>query len=390
MNSAYTGFTITNAVPEEEKRRDRRVIYLRFLFAAVFLIASFTFVSEALQSEDFLRGFAEFSKNLSAFVATFFSMFSFSFGEFLVGAFLLFWLIYLILFIRRLIVKRRRMAAFMRFISLAVLTASIISLLFVSMWGLNYLSAPLSRKLGLEVKKTSPDVLVKATMISIEFANYYSGRVTRDLSGKCDFGSFSDMAFHARDAEIGLMRRFEVFKAPYCPIPKAVTSSKIMSYFGITGIYFPFTGESNVNTDYVASDLPFVMTHELSHRLGTAPEDEANFMAFLACAGSSDPDFIYSGYLSAYIYALNEVYALSPQAAEKIIALQSDKVLFDIQVLNEYLMKYEGPVSDAGEQINNTYLKSMGEADGVLSYGRMVDLLIAYYNSPLFSNKIPQ
>lgn len=387
MNSAYTGFAITNAVSEEEKRRDRRVIYLRFLFAAVFLIASFLFVLAALRSEDFLRSFAVFSKNLSVFVATFFSMVRFSFAEFFVYAFFLFWLIYLVLFIWRMLVKRRRMVTFMRFLSLVVLTASIVSFFFVSMWGLNYLSPPLSKKLGLDVKKTSPDELVKATVLSLEYANYYSDKVSRDSSGKCDFGSFSDMAFRARDAEIGFMRRFENFRASYCPIPKGVVSSKIMSYFGITGIYFPFTGESNVNTDYVVSDLPFVMTHELSHRLGVAPEDEANFIAFLACTDSSDCNFIYSGYLSAYIYALNQVYARSPEAAQKIIVMQSDKVFFDIQVLNEYLAKYEGPVSDAGEEINNTYLQSMGQADGVLSYGRMVDLLIAYYNSPLFLSK---
>ncbi|MCX7614141.1 MAG: DUF3810 domain-containing protein [Clostridiales bacterium] len=387
MNNT-AGFTITNAVPKEVKRRDFKTIYIRFFTAAIVFIIMFLFISESLHSEVFMYQCTEFSKKSSSFIATFFSMFSFSFAELLVYSFLLFWLVYLIIFIRRLIMKGRRAVTCLRFFSLCVLTFSIILFLFTVLWGLNYLSDPLSKKLTLDVKETSSQKLIKATEISLEYANHYSTAVKRDKEGKCSFGSFSEMAGRSRNVEISLMNRFNIFKAPYCPLPKAVLSSKIMSYFGITGIYFPFTGESNVNTDYVTSSIPFVMTHELSHRLGVAREDEANFAAFLACTGSADADFIYSGYLCSYIYALNQVYEISPDTARQIMAKQSSYVSSDIRDINDFSLKYEGPVSEAGDQINNTYLKSMGQADGIKSYGRMVDLLIAYYNSSLFSNKL--
>jgi len=390
MNSAGAEFTITNAASEAERRGNRRTILLRLLVATVFVIASLWLIVAALRSEEFLRGYTRFSVNASAFTATFFALFPFSFAEVFVFAFCLFFLTLLVLFVRKLIVRPRRMMTALRFVSLLLVAASVVFFLFVSMWGLSYLSSPLSEKLGLEIGKTSAGELSAAALTSLKYANYYSEKVPRDENGACSFGSFSDMANRAREAEIGLMHRFDVLKAPYCPPPKAVMASKLMSHFGITGIYFPFTGESNVNTDYVTSGIPFVMTHELSHRLGTGPEDEANFLAFLACTGSGSPDFVYSGYLNAYIYTINKVYALSPEAAQKIIASQSDKVTLDIKTLNDYVLKYAGPVSDVGDRINDTYLRSMGQADGVQSYGRMVDLLIAYYSSPLFSDNLPQ
>jgi hypothetical protein len=39
------------------------------------------------------------------------------------------------------------------------------------------------------------------------------------------------------------------------------------------------------------------MAHELAHRMSVAPqEDEANFLAFLACRANRDRRVVYSGY----------------------------------------------------------------------------------------------
>ncbi|WP_276929276.1 DUF3810 family protein, partial [Herbinix luporum] len=47
---------------------------------------------------------------------------------------------------------------------------------------------------------------------------------------------------------------------------------------------------------------------------------------------------------------------------------------------NEYWAKYEDTVvSTVSNKINDTYLKANAQSDGVKSYGRMVDLLLAKY-----------
>lgn len=72
----------------------------------------------------------------------------------------------------------------------------------------------------------------------------------------------------------------------YYPQPKKLLVSEILSYQGLTGIYSPFTVEANYNGDMTAYNIPFTTCHELSHLRGFMQEEEANFIAFLACIGS--------------------------------------------------------------------------------------------------------
>jgi hypothetical protein len=44
---------------------------------------------------------------------------------------------------------------------------------------------------------------------------------------------------------------------------------------------------------------------------------------------------------------------------------------------NAFLSRYITPAKDISNAANAAYLKSQGQADGVKSYGRMVDLLVA-------------
>ncbi|HBU11922.1 MAG TPA: DUF3810 domain-containing protein, partial [Clostridiales bacterium] len=47
-----------------------------------------------------------------------------------------------------------------------------------------------------------------------------------------------------------------------------------------------------------------------------------------------------------------------------------------------YWDAYEGEVQDTVSEINDAYLRGQNQADGIKSYGRMVDLLLAYYSEP--------
>lgn len=85
----------------------------------------------------------------------------------------------------------------------------------------------------------------------------------------------------------------------YYPKPKGIFVSEILSYQSLTGIYSPFTIEANYNTDMQTYNIPFTECHELSRLRGFMQEEEANFIAFLACTGTERVDFQYSGYLMA-------------------------------------------------------------------------------------------
>jgi hypothetical protein len=169
---------------------------------------------------------------------------------------------------------------------------------------------------------------------------------------------------------------YTIFSGEYSA-PKPVFASEYMNHTQITGIYMMFTAEANVN---VATDgilLPSTACHEAAHQRGFAREDEANFIAYLVCRESGDDYFHYSGTLLALINAMNKLYAADSDRYFALRETYSEDLNDDLAYRSAFWKQYEGPVAEKAEAINNTYLQSNDQEDGVKSYGRMVDLLLA-------------
>ena len=184
------------------------------------------------------------------------------------------------------------------------------------------------------------------------------------------------------EAMQSLAEEFPVLEG-YYPQPKALIISEILSYQGLTGIYLPFTVEANYNGDMPAYDKPFTVCHELSHLRGFMEEQEANFIAFLACISSERADFQYSGYLSGWVYCMNALYRADYESWQAVRGLLDEAAEPDLTANNEFWDRYEGTISETAERINDTYLKANGQADGVKSYNRMVDLIVAYFGNEI-------
>lgn len=153
----------------------------------------------------------------------------------------------------------------------------------------------------------------------------------------------------------------------------------ILSVQNLTGIYSPFTVEANYNTGITAYNIPFTACHELSHLRGFMEEKEANFIGFLACRESDVPEFRYSGSLMGWIYCMNVLYRTDYEAWEEIRSTFPKEAEADLRANNEYWEKYDTPVAEVSNKINDTYLKANGQSDGVESYDRMVDLIVSEY-----------
>jgi hypothetical protein len=119
----------------------------------------------------------------------------------------------------------------------------------------------------------------------------------------------------------------------------------------------------------------------MAHQRGFAREDEANFIGYLVCKAHKDVDFQYSGYLLATIYSMNALYKYDIDSYNELTAKYNEGVRRDLQNNSEFWKQFEGPIEEMQEKINDSYLKSNKQADGIYSYGRMVDLLLAEYRS---------
>ena len=161
---------------------------------------------------------------------------------------------------------------------------------------------------------------------------------------------------------------------------KPVLLSHWWSYTGITGMYFPFFAEANVNVDIPDWDIPSTAAHELAHTRGFAREDECNFFAYLTSIASDSADFRYSGYLLAYIYCSNALYGYDGEMGAEARSYCSEGVQRDLAASSRYWKQFEGKVQEVSTSVNNSFIASQGDDDGVLSYGRVVQLIVGYYD----------
>lgn len=161
--------------------------------------------------------------------------------------------------------------------------------------------------------------------------------------------------------------------------PKAVFFSEAMSYMEIVGIFTPYTVEANVNVHTSDFDIPFAACHELAHISGFMREDEANFLAYCACLASDDRFFRYSGVLTAYIHASNALYSRDAERYWAVADSLDGGVLRDLAADSAYYNAHHTDFGEFSTKVNDTYLKVNSQPQGVATYGRMVDLLLADY-----------
>ena len=161
--------------------------------------------------------------------------------------------------------------------------------------------------------------------------------------------------------------------------PKGIFLSEPLSHLQITGIYIPHTVEANVNMREIPWAFPFTACHESAHQRGFAREDEANYIAYEVCINSDTDDYRYSGLFMGFLYAGNALYKADAQAYFSIYSSLCEGAKRDIRAYDAFWSQYEGKPAEIEHKINDTYLKANQQSDGVLSYDRMIELLVARY-----------
>ena len=170
---------------------------------------------------------------------------------------------------------------------------------------------------------------------------------------------------------------------------KPVWLSRLWGYTEITGVYDPFLGESNINTDYLdILHFPITLCHEIAHAKGYASETDANTLAVLSCINSSRADFRYAGYYYIFIrlwgtvndYAANEGQAMIDYASEADMAM----VMRDMNAYDEYMESFNtGPIADLiahfSEDVNNAFLESNGQEGGTDTYVVPQNAYVEYF-----------
>lgn len=360
---------------QEKGKRTKYHVKGKLAASALLLIISAVLMILAAQHPDFAEWYSE---NIYPLIVTsigrLWGMLPFSASELglyiLIAAFLL----SLGVMVKNVIKSKRE--AWGSWLSGVLLAVGILAFLYTACCGINYHRRPFSEEEGIITYQYSVQELTDICLWLTEEVNALSGEVDRDSSGVMVLETSEGEG--AVEAMQSLAEEFPTLDG-YYPQPKELLVSEILSYQGLTGVYSPFTAEANYNGDMTAYNIPFTTCHELSHLRGFMQEEEANFIAFLACIESERADFRYSGYLSGWVYCMNALYRADYESWQEVRQLLAGEAEPDLAANSAFWDAHEGRISEMSGRINDTYLKVNGQADGVQSYNRMVDLIVAYF-----------
>lgn len=274
-----------------------------------------------------------------------------------------------------------RRGGWLRQLYRVLVTACMAALIFYGgfclLWGQYFYTDDFAARTGLRAEEISVEELKAVTAYFARLSNTYAPLVPRDENGVCA----TDMAaVIERSPEVyrNAEEKFSWLEWPDIPV-KPVFFSRIMSYLDFTGFFFPLTAEANVNTDYPPSLFASTVAHELAHMRGVAREQEANFVAVLACLEYGDTEYCYSACLLAYVYLGNALYEADRAAWEEVYSTLDERILRDFAANRAYWDQFRTPVQTVSNTVYENFLYSYDQDLGLKSYGACVDLLVNYY-----------
>ena len=250
------------------------------------------------------------------------------------------------------------------------------------LWNAAYYVPSFAQREGLETAPYSVEELAAVTQYFARQAAALAPQVPRDSEGHFA-ESLSDSFGRGPEIYQNIAREFSSLDIKSIRA-KPLLCSRLQSILGFTGIYFPFTGEANVNVDAPACLVPSTIGHEMAHQRMVASELEANFVGIAACTSCDDVVFQYSGYLSGLINLCNALYPTAPDAWRGIVKETfNNELATDWNDNNAYWAALESPAEEVAGNIYDGFLKSNDQELGLRSYGACVDLLVNYYRTKI-------
>lgn len=245
--------------------------------------------------------------------------------------------------------------------------------------GIGYKTTSISEKMGISEVEVNEENLSEVMTLLRDEINELSPLVSRNEKGVFESGyGFYELSEKICAAYDGFYEKYG-FPKPFSSRVKGVYHGNLMSYLEITGIYTYVTGEANVNTAFPDYDVVFTSAHEMSHQRGVLRENEANFAAYVVCAESDDVNLRYSVALTMYEYISSALYRTNYERYREIALGLCDGAWDDMAASREVIQKYSDTIiGKISNKVNDIFLKSNGTA-GVVTYGRVVELVVAYY-----------
>lgn len=250
--------------------------------------------------------------------------------------------------------------------------------LFLFMWGYNYNRVPLETQLQLNLHPLSvADLKSELDIVTADLIAYRAAipQVTDNALTANYFPE--DLEDQLRFALTDWLQKNN-YPTPGNMQGRMLVPKGIFLHFSSSGLYFPFTGEGNVDAGLLHLQRPFVLAHELSHGYGFGDEGTCNFLGYMACMNADNPVIRYAGQLGYYRYLASDYLRYEPKKYQIFRAALPAGIPNDLNAINANLQEYPDLLPKLRYAAYDTYLKAQGIEEGMKNYNRIVMLAKAY------------
>ncbi len=341
------------------------VLVLALVLFELIFVSNYPYIIEQYYSNKFYRAFCILFHPA-------FNLVPFSVGDFfyiLVVAYL----VYAAARLVRLLIGREWWHAG-NFVLGLVIACQVFILCFYLFWGMNYYRQPAAQRLKLNDSGSTATDLRRVTAMLIDSANKCRQRIS-DADLEQDNKTIYQTAVKA---VMALSENYEGFHA-YRPAIKPSTLTPLINYMGTSGYYNPYTGEAQMDYNLPVFLKPFVACHEMSHQMGFAPEDEANFAGYMAGVHSSDRLLRYSAYYLGVQEFMFTLWRQDSVARKTLIKRISPSVMNDFKIEREYWLSYQSKLGVLSSLFYDDFLKANNQPQGLDTYNQMVRLVMGWY-----------
>ncbi len=355
----------------------------QYQFAAIVALAAIIFLLTVLSRYPLLIE-RYFSEGLYPFICRLLhpllNFFPFSIGDLLYIAVICFF-IYALYCLTRLLFKKQFYNALVLALRL-IIRIQAAFIVFYFFWGLNYFRMPAAVRLNLRDTSYTTANLKAVTATLIDSANAIRATIT-----PADLSQSNGAIYQTAVQAIKKLSNQSVQYRTYSPDIKPSLLTIFLNYMGTSGYYNPFTGEAQINYEMPVVGRPVVACHEMSHQMGFAAEDEADFVGFVAGTGSHDRLLRYSAYRLAVGEFMQALYYSDSLANKELKRKISAAVLNDFKAERTYWAFYEGRANILSSVFFDKFLKANNQPHGLNTYNRMVLLVMALYGKKTIDHR---
>lgn len=269
--------------------------------------------------------------------------------------------------------RRRNAAAWRSALVDVAAIAGVYACWFEAAWGWNYARAPIETRVAYDAARVTPVAAARLSARAMVEMNALAASAHARAGRPLDLDAL-------RDAWLPAVRRAGNSWSARVGPAKPTILNPFMEATGTSGFINPLTLNTQLAGDVLWFERPFDQAHEWSHVAAYAREDEANYLAVIACLRSTDPVQRYSGWLELFLYLPQKGHyahrEFSPLVWQDFRAIRQR----DARHINAILAHWTW-------RTYNAYLKTNRVASGIANYNEVTRLVLGV---PLDASGLPE